>query len=108
MAEKQEIQFFYDKAGNPVQVGDYILYGHIDIADRSYGLAFGKVLKIEVVVKPRCTDYSISTIGVDDGWIGLKLSSNPGTLRYPDRIINANSFIPESYKALYKGTKYDV
>jgi hypothetical protein len=106
MAEKQELQFFNDKAGNPVQVGDYILYGQVQ--GMSAGLAFGKVLKIEAVVSPRCTNYTISNIGVCDGWSGLKLNSNPGTLRYPDRIINANSFIPEAYKALYKGTKYDI
>lgn len=89
-----------DKTGHPINVGDFLAYGHA--LGRSAGLRFGKVLDI----KPRTARYNgdpgvaITVIGVDEGWRGPSLCSRVGTLQYPDRTIVLE---PERMPAELKG-----
>jgi hypothetical protein len=102
--ERKEIEFFIDKSGREVKVGDFIVYGHN--LGRCAGLRFGKVLKIAQVednwlLGKGILSWRITVQGVNDDWgdKDVQLASK-GCLQFPERILNANDFIPEKYKKL--------
>jgi len=102
-----EVEFFLDKSGREVKVGDYIIYGHA--LGRCAGLKWGKVLKIvknkeqeDNVYDSGC--WAINVIGIEEKrWSKSPYElSRKGTLNFPSRIIKATEFIPQELKDLYK------
>jgi len=107
MKYPMEVEFFLDKSGREVRVGDYIIYGHA--LGRCAGLQWGKIFKIlkkknmeDNIFDSSC--WAITVIGIDEHpW-----NKNPyglcrkGTLNFPSRIIKATEFIPQELKDLYK------
>jgi len=99
--EFEPVESFADKAGQAVKVGDFIVYAaqYVD----SPALKFGKVLGIKSFSYRGLTDWRIRAVGVDDWYlagIGGPVAGKPGTLKFPQRIILANAFIPQAYKDL--------
>jgi hypothetical protein len=98
-----------DKIGQPLNVGDYIAYGHA--MGRCAGIRIGKILKISSKPGVRGgTAWSICVIGVDDDWDSWEpcLNSSKGTLQFPDRIIRLDrEDVPINYVALLAPVSYD-
>lgn len=109
MSDKVEREFFLDKCGRKVIVGDYILYGYN--LGRCASVKFGRVIKIGYTAKTNSYDspWSISVRGIEwegdpnntkDGGYRRPSISGRGTLNYPARMVNANDFIPKDLKDL--------
>lgn len=102
--ERKTLDYFIDKSGREVKVGDFIVYGHN--LGRCAGLRFGKVLKIEKTAHPWRDDedeWKIGVQGIDDDWntdINDAKAARKGTLLFPERILGINNIIPEHYKEL--------
>lgn len=99
---------FLDRAGQEVKVGDFIVYGHA--LGRCAGLQFGRVLSIKSIERQRFSGieehWRIRAQGVNEDYNKPQLIK-PGTLKYPDRIILANDFIPQKLKDLFDGPAQD-
>ncbi len=79
----------YDKAGQEISVGDYIVYGHA--LGRCAGLRFGRVLaingkKLDHRDRPK---HHFTVRSIDDDWEGEppKLNAKKGTLQFAERIL---------------------
>lgn len=93
-----------DKAGNEINVGDYIVYGHA--LGRCAGLRYGKVLEIKASKgyydegKP-----VLSVQGVDDDWKHRKpeLCARKGTLGFPNErvLVIKEDQLPQYVKDLF-------
>jgi len=106
----------YDKTGAPIQVGDYIAYGHA--LGRCAGLRIGKVLAIKSDTHENPwrhveeTDWKITVWGVEDDWIYPGSNNVPvlcrskGTLQFPQRMIKLET-VPAAYHQLLKDVTLD-
>jgi hypothetical protein len=101
-----DVDSFQDKSGREVRVNDFVVYGHA--LGRCAALRFGMVLSIKRGKRheySRDDEWAIRVQGIDDDAVdiyGLALCKVAGTLMFPDRILNANAFIPQQYKALFE------
>lgn len=99
----KEVEFYIDKAGQEVRVGDYIAYGHN--LGRCAGLRFGKVHKItqkkaEAKYSFDSEMWSITVRGIEDDWSHqeAKPLERKSSLSFPERTIKINGSIPTKYK----------
>lgn len=93
-----------DKIGQPLTVGDYVVYGHA--LGRCAGLRIGKILKIYEAVENYSNKKSIhfTVMGVDDDHPTLwpaALCERRGTLMFHDRIMKLSAeTVPQEIKNL--------
>lgn len=85
MTDKLETHL--DRTGRPINVGDYIVYGHA--LGRCAGLQFGKVLAIKFrQARYHDPNVAITVIGVDEDFGHKpKLNRSTGALLFPSRIV---------------------
>lgn len=104
-----------DKAGNVIEPGCYIIYGHN--LGRCAGLRYGKVLEVvpEPPYDPTIPSWDdnrpkagVVVIGIDDDWDhrSAELLSKKSKLWFNDRmLVLADWQVPERYKELLEDYK---
>lgn len=96
-----------DKLGQPINVGDFIAYGHA--LGRCAGLRIGKVLKVQCLPRPEFrnwgpeAEWKITVWGVADDWQSdpPTLCKTKGILGFPNRIVVLQrEQVPAAYRDL--------
>ena len=93
----------YDKMGQPISVGCFIVYG--TLLGRCAALKIGRVEKIRCVKSWSYRDqqFRIAVRSVDDSWSHTdpKQSAKVGTLMFPDRmLVLPEVMLKPEYRAL--------
>jgi len=103
-----------DRAGNPIRVGDYIVYAAL--WDRSATLKFGRVTELttrkEEDWKTHTKEPTVKAVSVDlwfDKGHKLQNDGHPVTLAFFDRILSIEGYmVPGDAKKLLDGAWADL